>query len=132
MADEDIHGLQDLLKSMDNLPLVMQRTLIVRALRKGAEPIEERASQLAPDDATTPGSRIRDNMMTTITDQTADGAIAKIGPSRKGFVGGFQEFGTAYHAAQPFLRPAFDEKQEEAIRIMGQELAEGIAKELSA
>lgn len=128
--DEMIHGLQALLLKMDSLPLVMQKTLIVRALQKGAEPIEEQASQLAPDDATTPGSRIRDNMMTTITDRTADGAIAKIGPSLKGFVGLFHEYGTIHQAAKPFLRPAFDGMQGDALTIISEVLTQGIEQEL--
>jgi hypothetical protein len=32
--------------------------------------------------------------------------------------------------AQPFLRPAFDEKQEEAVTLIGEVLAAGIEKEL--
>lgn len=128
---EDVVGLDELLKKMDNLPLVLQKTLIVRSLRKGAEPIRARAEELAPDDPTTPGSRIKEGMMVTVTDQTADGAIAKIGPSRKAFFGQFEEYGTSRQAAEPFLRPAFDEQQDEAIRVLGEDLAEGIEREMS-
>lgn len=128
---EDVVGLQSLLKSMDGIPLVMQKTLIVRALREASEPIRTRAEELAPDDPTTPGSRIKENMMTQVSDQTADGAIAKTGASRKGFVGEFAEFGTIHQSADPFLRPAYDEKLDEAVRTLGQVLAEGIEKEFA-
>lgn len=127
---EDVQGLQELLSKLDRLPLTLGRTLIVRALRQGALPIQERAAQLAPDDPETPGSRIEFNMMTTITDQTATGAIAKIGPSTKGFVGIFAEFGTAHQTGTPFLGPAFDDMKEEALKIIGEELAESIEREL--
>lgn len=127
MADETIQGLQDLLKKMDDLPLVLKKTLIVRALRKGAEPIRAEAERRAPWDT----GGLAESMMITVSDQTAEGAIAKIGPSRKEFHGGFNEFGTAHMAAQPFLRPAFDEMQAEALRILGEDLAEGIEREMA-
>ena len=44
-----------------------------------------------------------------------------VGPSSKGYYLMFQEFGTSRHKAQPFLRPAFDEKQHEAIQAMADE-----------
>lgn len=31
------------------------------------------------------------------------------------FYGLFQEFGTAHHAAQPFMRPAFEQSKEQAL-----------------
>jgi HK97 gp10 family phage protein len=127
---EEVIGLDDLLKQLNDVAsLVASKKIIVKALREGAEPIRERAEQLAPDDPTTPGSRIKESMMVSVVEQTGTGAIAKIGPSRKGFVGSFQEFGTMHHSAQPFLRPAFDEKKDEAVKIMSDVLAEGIEKE---
>ena len=38
----------------------------------------------------------------------------------------FQEFGTSKQAAQPFMRPAFDAEKEEAVRIIGEVLENGI------
>lgn len=116
---------------MEGLPLALQKNLIVRALRKGAEPIRERATELAPDDPTTPGSRIRESMSITVSDQTATGAIARIGPTRAGFVGIFAEIGTAHQIADPFLQPAFDQKIDEAYRILGEELGSSIEKEFA-
>jgi HK97 gp10 family phage protein len=129
--DGDIIGLERFNQNIDRLPYTMQRTVIVRALRQAAEPIRVRAQELAPDDPTTPGSRIKENMMTQVSDATIDGATALIGPSRKGFVGEFAEWGTSHQAAEPFLRPAYDEQREEAIRILGEGLASEIEKELS-
>lgn len=119
-----IHGLDELLASMEALPYSMQKNIIVRALRKGAEPIRERAEELAPFLTGT----LKESMMITVSDQTADGATAKIGPSRKGFYGQFEEFGTARQRAEPFLRPAFDEKVKEAMQLAGEELASQIER----
>lgn len=40
----------------------------------------------------------------------------------------FQEFGTAKMAAQPFMRPAFEAKKEEAVTAIGEKLDERIQK----
>ncbi len=127
----DVEGLRELLTKLEALPLTVGKLLIARAVKAGAEPIRARAEQLAPDDPTTPGSRIKEGMMITVTEQSATEAIGKIGPSRKGFFGQFAEFGTIHQAADPFLRPAFDEEQAEALKIMGESLAAGIEKELA-
>jgi len=126
---EDVVGLQELLRTMDGLPYILQKNLIVRALRKAGKPIAERAAMLAPDDPATPGSRIAKAMGVMVTDQTATGAIAKIGPSKHGFMGIFAEEGTATQKASPFLNPAFDQTQDEAYEILGDELGSSIEAE---
>lgn len=129
---EDVQGLQELLKKLDDLDsLVTSKKLIVRALREGAEPIRLRAQELAPDDPTTPGSRVKEAMVTVVTEQTGTGAIALIGPARKAFFGQFAEFGTAHQSAEPFLRPAYDEQLATAVQIIGDSLNEGIVKEMA-
>jgi HK97 gp10 family phage protein len=40
----------------------------------------------------------------------------------------FTEFGTSRSAAKPFMRPALDAKAEEALRVMTETLAVGIAR----
>ncbi len=131
MTTETIHGLEDLLKSMDALPLTLQKKLIARALRTGAEPIRARAQELAPDDPGTPQSHIKEAMSITVSDQTADGAIAKIGPKRKAFDARFHELGTAHEPARPFLTPAFEEKRDEALVLISETLADGIEREMT-
>lgn len=130
MANERVQGLQHLLDKMEGLKLNMQKTLIVRALRKACAPIKEAAEEAAPDDPNTAGSRIRDNIIIVVSEQTAHGSIAKIGPARRGFMGRFHEHGTKFMARRPWLEPAFDRAKPEALRILGQTLAEGIETEL--
>lgn len=121
-----VEGMQKLLDSMEALPLTMQRRIIVRALREGSKPIELLAEHLAPRDE----GQLAESMSTEVSEQTADGAVAKIGPSRKGFYGFIQEEGLAHNPAQPFLRPAFDEGQQEAVHRIGVTLGDEIEKEL--
>lgn len=47
---------------------------------------------------------------------------------RDGFYGRFFEFGASNVAAQPFMRPAFDSKKEEALVIIKEKLALNIEK----
>ncbi len=123
----DVEGLDELLKKLENLPLTIARKLIVRALRKGAEPIRVEAGERAPVGDDPP--HLKDTMITVVSEQTATGATARIGPSKAGFYGLFQELGTSHNAKQPFLLPAFEAKKSEAIKIIADELGRGIENE---
>lgn len=123
MAEVVIQGMQELLGKMDGLPLSLQKIIVARTLRAAAEPIRARAQELAPIDETQAEHPLREEMMTVVSEQTATGATARIGSSRRGFYGTFQEFGTSRHAANPFLVPAFEEKIGEATQIAGEQLA---------
>ena len=123
----DIEGLDELLKKLDQLPLTVARKLAVSALKKGAEPIRVEAGALAPRSDDPP--HLADTMITVISDATATGATARVGPSKKGFYGLFQELGTIYASKQPFLLPAYSAKLGEAVEIIGTELGEGIERE---
>jgi HK97 gp10 family phage protein len=48
--------------------------------------------------------------------------------SRDSFYWRFVEFGTSKMAAQPFMRPAFESRKEEAVKVIGEKLDEGIQK----
>lgn len=126
----EVIGLQGLLNDMGELPRVLQRKLVAKALRAGGEPVETRAKQLAPDDPETPFSRIEENIKTMVSEQTAEGAVAYIGPTKRGFMGQFAELGTAHQQATPFLGPAYDENEDRAYEIIGEVLGEGIEKHL--
>lgn len=130
MADITIIGLDDFLKDLEELPKAIQKKLVARALREASAPIRERMAETAPDDPTTPGSQIRENIGINVTEQTADHALAYIGPTRQGFVGGFAELGTAHQTATPFIGPAFDEMVDDAVKIIAEVLGEGIEKEM--
>jgi HK97 gp10 family phage protein len=130
MAEVRIRGLEGLLRRMESLPLKLQKNIIARALRKGSVPIKEDAAQRAPDDPETAGSRISESMMTVVADQTAKGAIAKTGPSQKGFFGKFAERGTRHQRKDPFLQPAFDAKRSVALDEVARVLADEIEKGL--
>lgn len=53
-------------------------------------------------------------------------AVVHVGPTEDAFHGVFQELGTAYHSAQPFLRPAFDETKDTVVREIRDKLRRNI------
>lgn len=128
-STETVEGMQALLESMEALPLVVRKNLIVRALRKAGEIIAAAIRRLAPNDPATAGSRIADSVKVVVRDQTATGAYAEIGPSGRGFVGIFAEHGTKRQGATPFLGPAFDQAEQTAYEAFSEILGDGIEEE---
>lgn len=130
MTGEPVEGMQALLESMEALPLVVRKNLIVRALRKAGEIVARRMRSLAPNDPNTPGSRIAESIKVAVRDQTATGAYAEIGPSGPGFVGIYAEGGTKRgQKATPFVGPAFDQTVDEAYDAFEEILGDGIEHE---
>lgn len=143
---EEIQGLNGLVEKLNALPLALgtQKNIIARALRAGAEPIENRASELAPiyegpikvqkrrgKSFTLVPGKLKKTMMTVVADQTATGAVARIGPARGAFYGVFEEFGAYGKPGDSFLRRAYDEKLDEAVAIIGYKIGAEIEKELA-
>lgn len=87
------------------------------ALMAGALPIQTAAVQKAPVLTGTLRRSIH-----TETAETADGAVARVGTNVE--YAPHQEFGTSRMAGQPYLRPAYDEKKNEALREIGRALTE--------
>lgn len=119
-------GMEELKRKIAGLPTAVSRKVQLQALRAGAEPIRSMASTLAPrgDDA----PHMADNIVIVTPTARAseanglfDTAVVWIGPLARFFYGYFQEFGTAFHPAQPFMRPAFDTQGRVSLRIIAAE-----------
>lgn len=54
--------------------------------------------------------------------------IVSVGPTKAAFYGQFQEFGTAHHAAKPFMRPTWDALKHSMAGTIKEALASEIAK----
>lgn len=114
-------GGQELQKALDSLPARVSKRFQLEALEHAAEPMRRQMEMLAPVE---PG---KPDLRDTIVISRARGVDAKetlvaVGPSRKGWYGSFQEFGTAHHAPQPFVRPAFAQKAGEAMRRLAADI----------
>jgi HK97 gp10 family phage protein len=94
----------------------VSRQVQLEALRQAAVPMAEVAEEAAPYDPNIWG-HLREEMMIRRAVYERDAAVA-MGPWKKTFWGGFQEWGTAYHEAQPFMRPAFDQTVQQSFKII--------------
>lgn len=113
-----IDGGKELAARLGRLEQSVSRKVKVNALREAAEPIRATAAQLAPRSSDAP--HLAENIVIgTLTENRLERigrdteTVVEVGPAAgKGgddfFYGLFQEFGTAFHPAQPFMRPAFD------------------------
>ena len=135
------------------------RKVADRALRKAAEPIRDRAKELAPDDPETgtgnylvasiqigragTQTQRRGNSGSLVTTYIGiNGAVLPPKPSTRrltkkgtGKPGGgvaqysiFTELGTLSRPAHPFMRPAWEEKQQEALANLADILRSEILK----
>ena len=117
---------RDLLQGLAQLKPRTARTVQRRVLTDAAEPMR---AQMATDAPRGPTGRLKGE--TTISNargQDRQEVAIAIGPSKGAFYGGFQEYGTSRHPAQPFARPAFDTLVQRAVR----DISAGIWRELAA
>jgi HK97 gp10 family phage protein len=104
-----VQGGKELAAELAKLPARVSRRIQLDALYAGAAKVQAAASAMAPVDPTS-DKHLRDYILVRpARDETKATAVA-VGPMKGGaFYGSFQEWGTVNHAAQPYLRPAFDE-----------------------
>lgn len=100
---------------------VSRKALESDVLTQAAEPVRESAEAKAPRGATgtLQSGIVVANQSTAhrIFAQSRGSGRAKVGvgPDRDAFYGIFQEIGTSFHPAQPFLRPAGDGSRDQVI-----------------
>jgi HK97 gp10 family phage protein len=153
-----LEGLSDLKEAMQDLTKATQGNVLKRAVMAGGAVIAEDATARAPVDdgdlkrnilvsrakIISPGKAAFAQAMRETGDRgiaaqaarnanrTAGGsgraATCKVGPTKSVGQGILQEFGTAHHRPQPFMRPAWDTKKVEAAETVKTALAEEIQK----
>ncbi|MFW6079534.1 MAG: HK97-gp10 family putative phage morphogenesis protein [Gemmatimonadota bacterium] len=119
-----VDGVADVERALRALPEATSGPALADALAYGAEPVRAEASRLAPRRT----GQLAEEIVTVAEVTGRDRASARTGPSREAFHGLFQEIGTAHHAAQPFLRPAFDAMQAEVQRRTAERLGENLER----
>lgn len=104
MASVRLEGMDDLLRKFRRLDAAVGGAHLLAAVDAGAELLEEGMRSLAPVRTGRGAPRItRETAKSTPTR-----ADVEVGPGLSGFWLTFQETGTIYHPAQPFMRPALD------------------------
>jgi HK97 gp10 family phage protein len=109
---------QALGKALEQLRPRVAKRVQREALAEAAEPLQKRMEQLAPRGDPKSPNLGREIVIAHVRGVDVQETTVAVGPSRRAFYGGFQEFGTAHHAAQPFARPAFDAVAPESLRIL--------------
>lgn len=143
-----LQGGTEMLKHLRALPAAVSTKAQKVALLAGAEPIRAHAEALAPRDTTSNGPHLADNIVIGIQsarklrnaglsaaelDVAREGVVVEVGPAHQPtdhFYGYFQEHGTALHAAQPFMRPAFDSEHRRSVQVILTSLWGSIRKAL--
>lgn len=121
-----VQGLSDLARNLESLPARVSTSVQLSALRTGAEPIRKAMEDKAPQRPPKPD--LKDEIVVSqARGQDAQEKAVSIGPSKARFYGSFLEYGTAYMAAQPFARPAFDENWRQALDLIRVQLWAALA-----
>jgi HK97 gp10 family phage protein len=142
MARIEVKGLAELGARLDLLSVSMQVKIAGQATGAAARVVKRRAVQLAPvapepyvvlGDLIQPENIGRNIVAKKIrlTEHTAEHIVTVRGKKKYGYasrIGSLQEFGTVKQAAQPFLRPAFDQEIGAAITAMKKALVRGIER----
>lgn len=140
--DVQLTGFRELAAALKQLGPRVAKNTLRRAVSSGAVLVRNDARQKAPVDT---GEMRKDIQVKREKDQQNGTLSAKYsvfvrtgkksrlsGASRNvnkdSFYWKFVEFGTSKMGAQPFMRPAFETKKEEALKLIGEKLDEGIQK----
>ena len=103
------------LKAVEEAPT--RKGKLERAALAGGRVVSYEAERRAPKDTGKAAKTIRARHVSS----GRGVARVAVGPSSKGYYLMYSEFGTSKMKSKPFLRPAFDEKQHEAIQAMADE-----------
>lgn len=109
-------------RKLQGLPGALGREVRERALLKGAEPIRETASVLAPRKSGRLSRGVQKEVARNNRFFAGDEVVVAVGVGDDEFYGAFQEFGTVVNDAHPFLRPAYDQRKDEAVSITRRDL----------
>jgi len=152
-----VEGLRDTQAALGDLSKSLARGVLRRVLAKAGKPIADRARSLAPvdtgelRDSIAVSTKLSNPVgksefaaamrsgagvgAATAALRSARRAAAGDGLSAEVYVGAgplpqahLVEFGSVNNQAKPFLRPAWDEKRDEALTIIGNELGGEIQK----
>ena len=132
-----IDGLRELDAMLGELPKSTAKAVLRRVGIKALQPMAAAARGMAPDDPATPDPDLESSITVGTKLNKRQAAMAK-NDEGKAFVtvymgtndpaGVLQDFGTVNHGPQPFMRPAFDQEAQGAIKIVGEELGDEIMK----
>ena len=123
-----IEGFDEMDAALEELTKVTAKNAMVRTLKKAAQPIKERAQQLAPkltfalEESTSAGTKLTPRQAAIA--RKAGKGFAEVYVGTKDPAAVPQEFGTVKAPPQPFMRPAWDMEVGNAMTIIKSDLKE--------
>ena len=129
-------GLKQVNEALGELKFATRKAVLRRGMIAALEPMAERARQLAPDDPRTGAPDLHRSIVVSEKLEGASGRTREgdtihvyLGPTKDGYPQAMvQEFGTAHHGPQPYLRPAYDEEREATVERLGATIGTEIDK----
>lgn len=134
-----VSGLREIEKQMENLSRAASKGAARRAAVQAMQPMADLAKSLAPDDPVTGAPDLHRSI--AVSSSSKPGRSIKrlfegpmqvnvfMGPTREGYPQAmFQEFGTIKHAAQPYMRPAWDQDKMAMLDRLKEALADQVTK----
>lgn len=131
----ELEGVDDLEAAIKRLEIDTQGRHLRGATEAGADITRTVASQLAPRSADgshgrAPGFLAQNIEVEVQFTRTQDKAEVHVGMHKDAWYGRFQEEGTQFQPAQPFLRPALDATKDDVVDEIRDQLRERILRSL--
>jgi HK97 gp10 family phage protein len=131
---EKVLGLSELKQVLERLPQNVQRKVLSGAVRRGANSIRKDVLTRVPVGKEEPHpkyGRLKDNIR-VIRMKGATRTEARFSVTiGRAYWGKFLEWGTSRQTATPFMRPAFDEKADQALQGVAETMAKGVLREVN-
>jgi len=123
------YGAVELTRVLKKLPKEIGEKAMISALRSGAGVIKKEAKATAPRGPEKQGRKKHLADSITVRKTSRRGEVPQVSVTvGKAYWGMFQEFGTRYMAANPWLRPAFDAAKEHAVVKIGKQLGKATVR----
>lgn len=119
------------LKALRNLPQNIQNNVMTGAVRAGAKTIADEAKELVPIDTGDLKKSIKPKKRRAKRYQTKFTISPVRGKGMAGWRAHFVEFGTSKQSAQPFMRPAYENNDDKAIKAIGEYIHKRIPEEVA-
>jgi len=138
MANETLKGLGDIRLRLQGLPPRLVKNVLKAGLRQGANVVKDEAKSMVPKDSGAAAASIRVVARRGTPDRVVFNVVAgdlsgkqqsKFG-QKSAFYVLFLEKGTVKMPPRPFMRPALEQKAQEAIDTVAQIIAQKLAGEV--
>lgn len=117
----EITGWKAVQKQLQGLSTKAQKKVLRKALRGGGKVVLNQARRDVPVET----GQLKKNIKLSVTVKKGD-ASASVGFTDEGYYGRFVEQGTSSQPAQPFLRPALMDNQDEINRAFAEALTQAM------